>query len=56
MHWYLMQEITRQREKDLRRAARQHRLVTAARTVRRGGEPTRSEPMIFVALLLAAFH
>ncbi len=42
MHPYLMQEIARQREEDLRRAARQygpagprrHRPVTAARTTR----------------------
>ena len=52
MHWYLLQEIVRQREEDLRRAARQrgpagprgHRPVTAARTIRPGGEPTRSSP------------
>jgi len=52
MHWYLLQEIVRQREEDFRRAARQrgpagpcgHRPVTAARTVRPGGEPTRSKP------------
>jgi hypothetical protein len=64
MHPYLLQEIARQREEDLRRAARQygpagprsHRPVTAARTVRPGGEPTRSKPGILVALLLAAFH
>jgi hypothetical protein len=64
MHPYLLQQIARQREEDLRRAARQygpagpcsHRLVTAAKTVRLGGEPTRSKPMILVALLLAAFR
>jgi hypothetical protein len=64
MHPYLLQQTARQREEDLRRAARQygpagprsHRLVTAAKTVRPGGEPTRSKPMILVALLLAAFH
>jgi hypothetical protein len=64
MHPYLLQEIARQREEDLRRAARQygpagprsHRPVTAARTVCPGGEPTRSKPMILVALLLAAFR
>ena len=64
MHPYLLQEIARQREKDLRRAARhygpaghrRHRPVTAARTVLPGGGPTRSKPMILVALLLAAFH
>jgi hypothetical protein len=64
MHSYLLPAIARQREEDLRRAARQygparprsHRLVTAAKTVRPGGEPTRSKPMILVALLLAAFR
>ena len=64
MHPYLLQEIARQREEDLRRAARQygpagprsHRPVAAARTVRPGGEPMRSKPRILVALLLAAFH
>jgi len=64
MHPYPPQEIARQHEEDLRRAARQygpagprsHRLVTAAKTVRPGGEPTRSKPMILVALLLAAFR
>jgi hypothetical protein len=61
MHPYLMQEIARQREEDLRRAARQYgpagrrryRPVTAARTVRPGGEPMRSKPRILVALLAA---
>ena len=64
MHPYLLQEIARQREEDLRRAARQygpagprrHRPVTVASTVRPGGEPTRSKPRILVGLLLAAFH
>jgi hypothetical protein len=64
MHSYLLPAIARQREEDLRRAVRQygpagsrsHRLVTAAKTVRPGGEPTRSKPMILVALLLAAFR
>jgi hypothetical protein len=64
MHSYLLPAIARQREEDLRRAARQygragprsHRLVTAAKTVRSGGEPTRSKPMILAALLLAAFR
>ena len=64
MHSYLLQQIARQREEDLRRAARQygpagprsHRPVTAAGTVLPGGEPTRSKPMILVALLLAAFR
>ena len=64
MHPYLLQEIARQREEDLRRAAwqyglagrRSHRLVIAARTVRAGGEPTRSAPMILVTLLRAAFR
>ena len=64
MHPYLLQQIARQREDDLRRAARQyhpagprsHRPVTAARTIRPGGEPARSKPMILVALLLAAFR
>ncbi len=64
MHPYLLQEIVRQREEDLRRAARQygpagrrsHRPVTAARTVRPGGELTRSKPGIVVALLRAAFR
>jgi EmrB/QacA subfamily drug resistance transporter len=63
MHTDLMQEIARQREEDLRRAARQygpagprrHRPVTAARTTRPGGKTMRSKPMILVALLLAAF-
>jgi hypothetical protein len=64
MHPYLLPEIARQRQEDLRRAARQYRPagprsqrpVTAARTVRPGGEPTRSKPRILVALLLAAFR
>jgi hypothetical protein len=64
MHPYLLQEIARQREEDLRRAARRygqagrrsHRPVTAARTIRPGGEPTPSKPRILVALLLAAFR
>jgi hypothetical protein len=64
MHPYLLQEIARQREEDLRRAARQHgpagarghRPVTAARTVSPQGEPTGSKPRILVALLLAAFQ
>ena len=64
MHPYLLQEIARQREEDLRRAARQygpagprsHRPMTAARTVRPGGGPTRSKPTILVARLLAAFR
>ena len=64
MHPYMMQEIARQREEDLRRAARQygpagrrrHRPVTAAKTIRPGGRPMRSKPMILVALLLAAFR
>jgi len=64
MHPYLLPEIARQRQEDLRRAARQYRPaeprsrrpVTAARTVRPGGEPTRSKPMILIALLLAAFR
>jgi hypothetical protein len=64
MHWYLMHEIVRQREEDLRAAARQHgparppghRPVTAARTIRPGGEHTRSKRRILVALLLAAFR
>jgi|HubBroStandDraft_6_1064221.scaffolds.fasta_scaffold100894_4 hypothetical protein len=64
MHPYLLQEIARQRQEDLRRAARQYRPagsrsrrpVTAARTIHHGGEPTRSKPMILVALLLAAFR
>jgi hypothetical protein len=30
--------------------------VTAARTIRPGGGPMRSKPMILVALLLAAFR
>ena len=62
MHPYLLQEIARQREEDLRRAARQygpaglrrHRPVTTARTVQPGSEPTPSKPRILVALLLAA--
>ena len=64
MHPYLLQQIARQRQEDLRRAARQygpagprsHCPVTAARTIRPGGEPARSKPMILVALLLAAFR
>jgi hypothetical protein len=64
MHLYLLQQIARQRQEDLRRAARQyrpagprsHRPVTATKTIRAGGEPTRSKPMILVAPLLAAFH
>jgi hypothetical protein len=64
MHPYLLQEIARQRQEDLRRAARHyspagprsHRLVTAARTTHPGGGPMRSKPMILVARLLAAFH
>jgi hypothetical protein len=64
MHPYLLREIARQREQDLRRAARQRgpagprgrRPVTAARTIRPGGEPTRSKPGILVALLRAAFR
>jgi hypothetical protein len=63
MHPYLIQEIARQRAEDLRRAARRRgpsrprrRPATAARTVRPGGEPKRSKPMILVALLLAAFR
>jgi hypothetical protein len=64
MHSYLLQEIARQREQDLRRAARQHgpagprshRQMTATRTARRGGGPRRSKPGILVALLLAAFR
>jgi hypothetical protein len=63
MHPYLMQEIA-QRQEDLRRAARRygpavarsHRPVTAPTTVRPGGGPVRSKPMILVALLLAAFR
>ena len=64
MHPYLLLEMARQREEDLRRVARQyspagphgHRPVTAARMIRPGCEPTRSKPRIFIALLLAAFH
>ena len=64
MHPHLLQEIARQRQEDLRRAARpygpvgprSHRPVTAPRMIRPGGEPTRSKPRILVALLLAAFH
>jgi hypothetical protein len=64
MHPYLLQAIARQREEDLRRAAPQrgpagprgHRPVTAARTIRPGGEPTRSKRRILVALLRAAFR
>jgi hypothetical protein len=64
MHPYLLQQIARQRQEDLCRAAwqygpagpRSHRPVTAARTIRPGGEPTRPKPMILVALLLAAFR
>jgi hypothetical protein len=61
MHSYLLQAIARQREEDVRRAARQygpagprrHRPVTAARAARPGGEPARSKPLILVALLVA---
>jgi hypothetical protein len=64
MHPYLLHKIARQHEEDLRRAARQygpagprsHRPVTAARTIHHGGEPTRSKPMILIALLLAVFR
>jgi hypothetical protein len=64
MHPYLLQEIARQREEDLRRAARQYRPagprsrrpVTTARTVRPGREPARSKSLILVARLLAAFR
>ena len=64
MHPYLLQEIARQREKDLRRAARHygpagarsHPPMTAARTTRPGGGPRRPKPRILVALLQAAFH
>ena len=64
MHSYLLQQIARPRQEDLRRAARQygparprsHRPGTAARTIHPGSEPTRSKPRILVALLLAAFH
>jgi hypothetical protein len=64
MHPYLLREIARQHEEDLRRAARQHgsagprshRPVTAARTTRPGGQPTRSKPRVLIALLLAAFR
>jgi hypothetical protein len=64
MHPYLLQQITRQRQEDLRGAARQYRPagprsrrpVTAARTIRPGGEPARSKPRILIALLLAAFR
>jgi hypothetical protein len=63
MHPYLLREIARQREEDRRRAARQHRPagprrspVTAARTVRPGGEPARSKRRTLVALLQAAFR
>jgi hypothetical protein len=64
MHPYLLQQIARQRQEDLRRAARQygparprsHRPVPAARMIRPGSEPTRSKPRILVALLLAAFR
>jgi len=64
MYSYLLPAIACQREEDLRRAARQygpagrrsHRPVTAASTVRLGGGPVRSKPMILVALLLAAFR
>ncbi len=54
MHPYMLQEIARQRQEDLRRAARRYRPATAARTIRPGGEPMRSKPKILVALLLAA--
>jgi hypothetical protein len=64
MHPYLLHEIARQHQQDLRRAARQHapagprshRPVTAARRVRPRREPRRSKPMILIALLLAAFR
>ncbi len=53
MHPYLMQEIARQREGDLRRATRQYR--PAGARSRRPVTAMRSKPMILVALLLAAF-
>jgi hypothetical protein len=64
MHPYVMQEIARQRQEDLHRAARRYgpaepcrdSPVTAARTIRPGGGPMRSKPMILVALLQAAFR
>ncbi len=64
MHPYLTQEIARQRQEDLRRAARSYgpaerhsyRPVTAARTIRPGGGRMRTKPMILAALLLAAFR
>ena len=57
------EEIARQREGNLGRAARQygparprsHRPATAAGTSHSGGKTMRSKPMILVALLLAAF-
>ncbi len=63
MHSYVMQVIARQREGNLRRAARQYgpagprsrRPVTAAGTTHSEGKTMRSKPMILVALLLAAF-
>ena len=64
MHPYLLQEIARQREQHLRRAARRcgpdgtrsHRPVTAARTTRPGDGPMQSKTVTLVALLLAAFR
>src|SRR5260370_18231353 len=63
MHPYVRKEIARQREGNLRRAARQfgpagprsRRPVTAAGTTDSGGKTMRSKPMILAALLLAAF-
>jgi hypothetical protein len=64
MHPYLMHEIARQHQEDLRAAARQHgparprshRPVTAARTIHPRDDATRSKRRILVALLLAAFR
>jgi hypothetical protein len=63
MFSYLLPAIARQREGNLRRAARHygpagarsHPPMTAARTTRPGGGPRRPKPRILVALLQAAF-
>jgi hypothetical protein len=64
MHSYLLPQIARLREEDLRRAARQygpagprsHCPVIAARTTRPAAGPMRAKPRILVALLLAALR
>ena len=63
MHPYLLQQIARQRQEDLRRAARHygptgsrnHRPATAARNYQSWRRTYALQPMILAALLLA-FH